>query len=115
MLKIIIASEYSETPGGRFKHEGSFSGQDFREQLLLPKYKQALSNSEPLYIDLDGGYGYSSSFLEEAFGGLVRTLDLNDSLKMLEILKIKSHDEPRLVSIIKEYIEDAIKLKKVEK
>ena len=33
-----IASEYSRTPGGRFIHEGKYSGEDFRETILKPLY-----------------------------------------------------------------------------
>ena len=58
-------------------------------------------------IDLDGGYGYGSSFLEEAFGGLIRDLD-EDYKQALEIIQIKSNDEPSLIEDITKYIEDAI-------
>lgn len=68
MITINIANEYTKTPGGRFKSEGEFSGEDFRDGILLPKYLEAVKHNQILCIDLDGGYG--SSFLEEAFGGV---------------------------------------------
>lgn len=37
-MKIKISKDYSKTPGGRFKSEGAYSGEDFRESILFPKY-----------------------------------------------------------------------------
>lgn len=66
-----------------------------------------MKKAEKLKIDLDGGYGYGSSFLEEAFGGLIRDLD-EDYKQALEIIQIKSNDEPSLIEDITKYIKDAI-------
>lgn len=76
MVQINVADEYTKMPGGRFKSDGEFSGEDFREKYLLPRYIEARKNNEILCVNLDGGYGYGSSFLEEAFGGLVREVGL---------------------------------------
>lgn len=74
MITINIATDYTKTPGGRFISEGEYSGQDFREKVLKPKFLQALENNDQLTVILDGGYGYATSFLEEAFGGLAREM-----------------------------------------
>ena len=58
MINISVAKNFSVYPGGRTPEDGPFSGEVFRKELL---------------IDLDGTRGYGSSFLEEAFGGLVRS------------------------------------------
>jgi hypothetical protein len=68
MRIISIAKDFSVYPGGRTPEDGPFSGQEFRETFLIP----ALSGSEEVEINFDGTRGYGSSFLEEAFGGLVR-------------------------------------------
>ena len=107
MIEINIASEYSKTPGGRYKSEGEYSGEDFREKVLIPKYKEASANNELLRINLDGGYGYGSSFLEEAFGGLVRVMDGVDISLMLFV----SDEEPQLVEDIKRYMHEAVRIK----
>ena len=104
-MTISIARDYSKTPGGRFKKEGSFSGEDFRESVLLPAYKMAKEKDEILEVNLDGGYGYGSSFLEEAFGGLVRQIRSDDVIKRILII---SNEEPRLIDDIKGYMEDAL-------
>lgn len=65
---ITVAKDFSDCPAGRYYADGPFPGQKFREQLLYP----ALKASDILEVDMDGTLGYGSSFLEEAFGGLVR-------------------------------------------
>lgn len=68
MTKINIANDFSVYPGGRYRKDGDYSGEEFRESLLLP----AFENNDKVEIELDGTRGYGSSFLEESFGGLVR-------------------------------------------
>lgn len=65
---ISIAQDFSETPAGRYKKDSSSSGQQFREDLLVP----ALRSHDCVEVNFDGTLGFGSSFLEEAFGGLVR-------------------------------------------
>ncbi len=67
-MMIDVASDFSPYPAGRFKSDGPFSGEQFREDRLLP----ALRRGEHVTVRLAGTKGYGSSFLEEAFGGLVR-------------------------------------------
>lgn len=69
MKKIInIAKDFSIFPGGRFKKDNKYSAEEFREQILIPQLKQHTK----IMLELDGTRGYSSCFLEEVFGGLVR-------------------------------------------
>ena len=65
---IRVAREFSRFPAGRFVQDGPFSGELFRRKFLEPAFRMA----EKVVVDLDGARGYGSSFLEEAFGGLVR-------------------------------------------
>jgi hypothetical protein len=71
MNKLRIA-DYASSPGGRFISDGDFSGEWFRDQILAPALLAVKDKSEKLEVELDGTSGYGSSFLEEAFGGLVR-------------------------------------------
>lgn len=104
MIRINIAKDYSETPGGRYIEEGSFSGEDFRERILYPQFQKAIDENTRLEINFDGGYGYASCFLEEAFGGLARQLpDQN----IAEVINIISNDEPSISEEILEYINTA--------
>lgn len=68
MTTINIAKGFSDVPAGRYRSDGPFSGQRFREDHLVPALKQGGVVS----VVLDGTEGFGSSFLEEAFGGLVR-------------------------------------------
>lgn len=66
---INIERTFSKYPAGRYVSDGPYSGEAFREEHLLP----ALRGSQgKVIIELDGARGYGSSFLEEAFGGLLR-------------------------------------------
>lgn len=104
MITINIAREYTMTPGGRYVKEGKYSGEDFRESLLMPRYLDAKKNNDHLEICFDGGYGYPTSFLEEAFGGLTRRLDGENILERISII---SNDQPDLVNKITKYVKDA--------
>jgi hypothetical protein len=95
-----LAREYTDTPGGRFVSDGPFSGEDFRNTVLKEKLK-LLQRDEKLHIVFDGAYGYPTSFLEEAFGGLAREIGCK---VVLEKITFESNDEPDVVSKIMEYI-----------
>jgi hypothetical protein len=69
---IEVARDFSKVPGGRFARLGPYSGEEFRQKVLLPALRRARSGSGPVVVRLDGTAGYPASFLEEAFGGLVR-------------------------------------------
>ena len=68
MLTLNVAKDFSAFPAGRFYDDGKFSGERFREEFL----RKFIDQPETVEIHLDGTEGYGSSFLEEAFGGLVR-------------------------------------------
>lgn len=96
-----VANDFSPYPSGRYKRDGPHSGEVFRDEWLVP----ALKESQELIVELDDVEGYGSSFLEEAFGGLVRKgYSTADALK--NQLKLRSVDEA-LVSEIFSYIEEA--------
>lgn len=67
-----IAADYSKYPGPRFEEDGPFSGQRFRDELLVPAMVKAKQEGAQVVVNLDGARGYTASFLEEAFGGLIR-------------------------------------------
>ena len=103
MTRIEIATNFSRYPGGRYRALGKFSGEQFRDDVLIPSLQE---NAEVLVV-LDGTVGYGSSFLEEAFGGLVRN---GFSLDQLEgKLKLVANDPDFLTysTEIWQYIRDA--------
>lgn len=100
-----ISSQFTDTPGGRYRSDGKFSGEEFREDVLQKIFISSVSNEEILIVDLDDTYGYPSSFLEESFGGLTRAFGV-DLVK--KYIKIKSDDDPMQIERINEYIENAM-------
>jgi len=65
---INIGKEFSKYPAGRYPNDGKYNGETFRKKYLLP---YILAN-KVTDIFLDDALDYGSSFLEEAFGGLIR-------------------------------------------
>ncbi len=100
MTTIKIATNFSDTPGARFRSDGPFSGEEFREKILRPLFEDE-SDHRKIYIDLDGAEGYPSSFLEEAFGGLARILGPE---KVKERIEVKSTEFDYLIPKIDEFI-----------
>lgn len=104
METIRIAADFHPDPGGRYYSDGEYSGQRFREEILRPK----LDVGGEVLVDIGGAEGYGSSFLEEAFGGLVRERyfeaeDLHNRLKVV-------CDDPEFVTFVNEiweYIDEA--------
>lgn len=101
MINYSVAKEYTETPGGRYRMQSEFSGEDFRETVLAPLYERAKSEDTMILINLDGTYGYPPCFLEEAFGGLARQYP-NDII--IDRFRFISFDNWRYVDEIEEYV-----------
>lgn len=103
---IAIAKDFSDVPAGRYYTDGDWTGQKFREEVLIPALEKA-DKENPVTVDINGVEGYGSSFLEEAFGGLVREKEYtNDELK--KILRIEANDTYDIYKeIILNYIEEA--------
>lgn len=82
--KIKISDDFTRFPSGRYKTDGEFTGEHFREDFLVPYLKE----NDKVVIDINDVRGYGSSFLEEAFGGLVRNkyFSENDLKKRMTIL-----------------------------
>ena len=105
MSKIVykIADEFSQFPAGRFESMSDTSGEAFRKVLV-----KLLSTYNEVELVLDGAEGYPPSFLEEAFGGLVR----DEGFKKDDLYKRLSYtaNDPiykNYPDIIKRYIKDA--------
>lgn len=85
---INVASQFSAYPIGRDEEDSpDTNGQKFREELLLPHLNAVRDNHGKVIVDFEGVESFGSSFLEEAFGGLVRKNGWtpNDLRRVLEI------------------------------
>jgi hypothetical protein len=102
MKQINIARDFFDAPAGRFPEDGDYHGQRFREELLAP----ALRAGGDVLIDMDATDGYGSSFLEEAFGGLVRLCGFTaDDLHRR--LHLKSDEDESFIEEVWDYIDSA--------
>lgn len=97
-----VAKEFALLPAGRYKTDGSHTGEHFREKLndLLSQY------NEPIEVNFDGVLGVGSSFLEEAFAGLIRAGILSKQDFGNRILVV-ANDNPAITEKIHRYIQDA--------
>ncbi|CAL2056617.1 STAS-like domain-containing protein [Tenacibaculum sp. 190524A05c] len=97
---IRIAIDFHDDPGAREEKDGLNSGEIFYDQLLENRFQKAKENNYILLIDLDGVFGYPSSFVSGSFGKLSKNYG---SDLVLKHLKFKSDRRPiRIDKIIYE-------------
>lgn len=100
-VEFVIRNEFSILCGPGYYREGSYSGEELREECLIPILEN-LKNNEKLLIDLDGTNGYGVSFLETAFGDLVNYNGIN----YLDKIEFISNEEPHLIETIKQFAQE---------
>ena len=105
-LVLSVATDFSQTPGPRYSSDGKSSAEEFRSFHLLPALSKARSDGQKLLIVLDGTSGYAASFLEEAFGGLIRHGSMQPD-EAIDLLEFESVEEPELIEEIKGFMEAA--------
>ncbi len=99
-----IAEEFSRFPGGRLRDHGPFSGEEFREDKLIPLFNEC----DTLTIDLTGAVTYGASFLDESFGELGKLYGFEAVKSKLILI---ANDDPMLVGTIWDKISIASKEK----
>jgi hypothetical protein len=97
-----IAKDFSPFAGPRYAHQGSHSGESLRSKLVR------FLNTHPgrVIVVLDGTKGMGSSFLDEAFGGLIR----NEGWAKHDVeqrLKFQSQLDPSYIKTIHDSLERA--------
>lgn len=103
MIDLSVARDFSEFPFGRYPSHGPNSGQRFRDDFLIPALRRG-----SVTVDLSGARGLAPSFMEEAFGGLIRK---GFSLKQLrEQMTIRCENDLSRVSEAWAYVEAAAEL-----
>ncbi|QHQ15789.1 DUF4325 domain-containing protein [Pectobacterium parmentieri] len=103
MIKIMIANDFSRTPFGRYVTDSPNSAERFRRELLAPAFRGVEQQVE---VDFSGvSLGVGSSFLEEAFGGLIRKEGVPKD-RIIRNLLVKSQ-LPIYEQQIRKFVEDA--------
>lgn len=100
-VSVNIGLEFSRYPAGRFPADGKYNGQTFRQKFLV----EPLRSGAQLDLFLDDAVDYGSSFLEEAFGGLVRVEALDKAVVAKNLILHSTN--PFLVAEIKSYVNEA--------
>lgn len=95
--------DFTTTPGARYRTDGPFSGQEFREDYLVPALKDALDKGAMLEVNLDHAVGFGTSFLEEAFGGLQRAFP---DIDVVHHLRVICRDEPEVEDDVRRYLRE---------
>ncbi|MFK8331374.1 STAS-like domain-containing protein [Pseudomonas sp. BJa5] len=67
-FKITVVDDFSKAPYGRYPADSEFCGENFRKRILAPRLREY----DRVHVILDGYNRYGRSFLDEAFGGLIR-------------------------------------------
>lgn len=104
--KITVVKDFYPKPYGRYNTDcptcDKSSGEAFRKKILAP----AMNQYDKVIVDLSGYNRYGRSFLDEAFGGLIREEGFT-----LEQVKSKislNHDIlPTIVDLINERLASA--------
>jgi len=105
-MRIKISQDFAFAPGPRYIREGLHSGEEFRREMLAPAVREAIETKQIVEIDLDGVAGYGRSFLEEAFGGLIRE-DHIPHESILGAISIISNEQPSQRDRIYNYLKTA--------
>ncbi|MCU4494949.1 STAS-like domain-containing protein [Acinetobacter guillouiae] len=107
---IDIAEKFSDSPAGRYIDDGDFCGEIFLKDYLLPNIKKY----KKLVLDFTNVLGYGSSFLEEAFGGLVRETGMSKD-DFESRVEIKTANDPFLLSEINDYVDEELSRERSKK
>lgn len=72
MSKINIGVDFNDDPSGRYYTDGAGSGEEFREEVLVPELRKLNAGQKIDIVIDDQVEGYGSSFLVEAFAGVIK-------------------------------------------
>lgn len=104
MKKINVANDFSIIPSGRQKSDGSATGQHFYE--ILVESLSGLADGQQITIDFDGVLTAGSSFLDEAFAGLIRNGIITKN-GFNETIIIIANEHPEIKEKIRKYVKEA--------
>ncbi len=75
-----------DTPGGRYERLGDHSAEAWRRDVLVPALILAFKQGTYVTVDFSRALGLPASFLEEVFGGLVRSESFVPSVLCLKLI-----------------------------
>lgn len=91
-IEIDIGKDFSTSCGGRYRADSKHSGEEFRDDILIPAIKKAIAGEVVcVVVDLDNQIAFTGAFLEEVFGGLTRALG-EEARRYLQIRAFRRPD-----------------------
>lgn len=109
MRRIHVGKDFSMDPSGRYYSDGSgASGEQFREEVLMPILRELVQGEKVVIVLDEGPESYGSSFLTEAFAGVVKYgyMEAQPLLGVLEF-QFSDPDFEFFKDKIEAYIKDA--------
>ncbi len=91
-LYLKVSENFSETPGARYYKDGPYSGEEFYDKCLSVFFEKAIQEDKLLIVDLDGTYGFATSFISESFGNLVKNFGKKNVQNRIRIISIEDED-----------------------
>ena len=91
MMIFKVSEQFTDAPGGRLRKHGPKSGEELRDDFLIPLLRS--NPNEKLVIDFDGIYGIGISTLDEIFYGIGKCFGES----IINRIEIKSDEEPELI------------------
>lgn len=104
ILKLRVR-DYTVNPGPGRRENGTKSGQEYLEKIVLPSYHDAKRDHKVLFIDMDGTAGYGPSFVRELFLGLIRETGDKELRNHMEVVLT---EDPIMFKSIKEWVDKAV-------
>ena len=108
MTKRIKIVDYSDFPAGRDKNIDPFSGDRFRDEILLPALEAG-----KVEVSFSGVFACLPSFLDEAFAGLLRAgLSREHILQNLTFDETSEPTHQEYIELIYQFIDEEAKTQK---
>lgn len=101
--EINIAKDFSPNPASRYRTDWDFSWEAFYEDILEKKF-DSLTNDWKLIINLDGWWGYWTSFLSESFWRLFLHAK-GKGIDMWWKIDFISNEDPMLIDLIHKLVD----------
>lgn len=114
--RLVFKDVYTHFPGGRYRTDGPWSGERFRQDYLVPRLRRAIANCDRVVLDLSGS-GLAASFMEEVFGGLVREWPELDHETLAWTMKIDAPTDKSMwpyIHLAQHFIDAAFEARKTD-
>ena len=103
-IVIEVSKTFSPCLGGRYKKHGEYSGEEFRETILKPIWRENRQKNNKIILDFSDGYGPPRCWSDEVFYNLV----ISENISREESERFEFIEEDYIVKEFKESIEDAL-------